>query len=382
MVKKDLSEIKKLFAKKTCRVDRIAQCYVSHTDTGTQITVSTSSASSLPEEDFDLMLGVSKKALSGKIGKNQFNVAFPNDEEKDGGKQRLLVDLLDSQLENPDLIKKYLEMLFAHDAIPEANCMVQLAYGCYDVPAKASDGAVLEYAGDTVYAFIQTSVCPVAILKPALVWNGKSFEKQTQAMAAGAPICGFLFPAYDNRSSNIHAILYYSRNEANRYQEFAQNITGVDVLPVSESAQKQLFASMVEQTLGRDCDFESVRDISKQLNQLATEQADSVDSDPATADKADLRRVIQSTDSGQKHKDDLDGAYEEMVGDGNVQLETDNIVPGKTLKVESPAVKLAVSGEYADLLVTKIVDGRECILLPIEDKITVNGIRILPHIDV
>ena len=92
--------------------------------------------------------------------------------------------------------------------------------------------------------------------------------------------------------------------------------------------------------------------------------------------------MIQSTDSGQKHKDDLDGAYEEMVGDGNVQLETDNIVPGKTLKVESPAVKLAVSGEYADLLVTKIVDGRECILLPIEDKITVNGIRILPHIDV
>ena len=201
-------------------------------------------------------------------------------------------------------------------------------------------------------------------------------------MAAGAPICGFLFPAYDNRSSNIHAILYYSKSEANRYQEFAQNITGVNMLPVSESAQKQLFANMVEQTLGRDCDFESVRDISKQLNQLATEQADSVDSDPATADKADLRRVIQSTDSGQKHKDDLDGAYEEMVGDGNVKLETDNIVPGKTLKVESPAVKLSVSGEYADLLETKIVDGRECILLPIEDTITVNGIRILPHMDV
>ena len=56
MVKKDLSEIKKLFTKKTCRVDRIAQCYVSHTATGMQITVSTSFSSSLPEEDFDLML--------------------------------------------------------------------------------------------------------------------------------------------------------------------------------------------------------------------------------------------------------------------------------------------------------------------------------------
>ncbi len=61
-----------------------------------------------------------------------------------------------------------------------------------------------------------------------------------------------------------------------------------------ESDQKNVFRSIVEQTLGRDCDFENVKGVTESINRLIEESKD--DPEPVRIEKADMRRIL--TDNG------------------------------------------------------------------------------------
>ncbi|MDE7186952.1 MAG: DUF4317 domain-containing protein, partial [Lachnospiraceae bacterium] len=70
----------------------------------------------------------------------------------------------------------------------DGNYAVYFFYGSYDVPLKASDKESL-WESEEVYQFMICAVCPVS----------GDYEP-------GEPECGFLFPAFKDRSSDIHRI--------------------------------------------------------------------------------------------------------------------------------------------------------------------------------
>ena len=47
--------------------------------------------------------------------------------------------------------------------------------------------------------------------------------------------------------------------------------------------------------------------------------------------------------------------------------------------MESSSVKISMKNEIANTLETKIIDGREFLLIPIQDDITFNGVQLLPR---
>ena len=62
------------------------------------------------------------------------------------------------------------------------------------------------------------------------------------------------------------------------------------------------------------------------------------------------------------------------------QLVLSNLKPSGKLEVKSDSIKIQISPDRADLLETMIVEGRECLVIPLTDEIAVNGIKIRPHI--
>ena len=43
-------------------------------------------------------------------------------------------------------------------------------------------------------------------------------------------------------------------------------------------------------------------------------------------------------------------------------------------KMKTPLITIQVSPEYADLVETRIVDGKKCLVITVDDNVTVNGI--------
>ena len=53
-----------------------------------------------------------------------------------------------------------------------------------------------------------------------------------------------------------------------------------------------------------------------------------------------------------------------------------NVMETKKFEMTTPQVKITVDPEYTDLIETKVIDGRCCLIIPVEDGITVNGIEV------
>ena len=131
MNKKEVLEIRKLFNKDRCRIERICGCYVDgHKEKKLEMK---EAFLSLPEEEMFKYIELFKRTLSGTIGKNLLNLEFPLEEELGEGRQKLLLALRDSALRNEELLEGFYDKIIGTYQFAE-NYLILLVYGVYDIP--------------------------------------------------------------------------------------------------------------------------------------------------------------------------------------------------------------------------------------------------------
>ena len=371
MDKKAIGEIRRLIKPDSC-IDRIRGCYVN--EEGEVIRELHDSIASMEKESLEKYCEILRSALSGKPGRNLFNMEFPLDEEMDGGRQQMLYRLLQSGLKDDSILTDFFERTVAQFKC-EGKYLILLIHGMYDIPAKGSDNAEQEDASEYVYPFLLCCICPVILMKEGLCYDEEActFLDRRMDWAVQKPVSGFLFPAFNDRQPDIHSLLYYCRKEDEPHEEISADLLGC-VLPIPEKDQKELFKSMVEQTLGADCSFENVKNLNDAVSALIEENKDS--GEPVQIEKNEMRRLLYENGADQSTMSDFDAAYDEAVGEG-VPLMAENLIDTAKLEVKSPSLKISVKSEMADMLKTKVIDGMEYLLIPVTDELTVNGIRIL-----
>ena len=371
MDKKAINEIRKLIKPDSC-IDRIRACYVN--EEGEVIREIHDSLAAMEKESMEKYCEILRGAMSGKLGRNLFNMEFPLEEESEGGRQQLLYRLAQSELKNDELLTLFFNIIVENFRC-ETKYLILLMHGMYDIPAKGKDNADMEDASDYVYSFLVCCICPVILMKEGLCYDEEActFLDRRTDWAVQKPVSGFLFPAYNDRQPDIHSLLYYCRKEEERHEEISGDLLGC-VLPIPESDQKELFKSMVEQTLGRNCDFENVKAINDAVTQIIEQNKDS--GEPVTIEKEQMRRLLSENGADQSVLSDFDDAYDEAVGEG-AALMAENLVETSRLEVRSPSLKISVKADMTDMLKTKVIDGMEYLLIPVVDELEVNGIRIL-----
>ena len=101
MDKKAINEIRKLVKPDSC-IDRIRACYVN--EEGEVIREIHDSLATMEKESMEKYCEILRGAMSGKLGRNLFNMEFPLEEEAEGGRQQLLYRLQQSELKNDELL--------------------------------------------------------------------------------------------------------------------------------------------------------------------------------------------------------------------------------------------------------------------------------------
>ena len=371
MNKKEIAEIKKLLLPTKETISRIAGCYVSAEKE--KITTFNKSFGLLEEEEVFKYLEIFRKSLSGTVGKNLMDMIFPDEEENEGGKQEFLYRLRQSHLEDDTLLEQFYDKVIEGYVTPE-NYLILLIANAYDVPGKGTDRLEMFDASEEVYDYFQAVICPVDLAKPALSYDREqaSFRSRDRDWVVGMPAVGILFPSFNGRGNDIHSCLYYSKDSEDLHFDFTDALFGCQA-PLSAGLQKEAFDLMVEQSLGEKCDFETLKEIHEVLLEREEEHQD--DPDPDNLGVSDVRVILSKAGVLADDMQSLEEAYEENVGKDGTLLAS-NVRAKAKFEVHTPDVTITVSRDRTDLVETKMIDGRKCIVIPITDEVLVNGIHV------
>ena len=371
MNKKEVLEIRKQFTPANCAITRIAGCYVDHEKNKKM--ESKSAFLSLPEEEAFKYFDIFKKTLSGTMGKNMLNMEFPIDQEMPGGTQEFLMKLKASKLEDDMLLEEFYDKVIATYEYAE-NYYIILIHAMYDVPGRSSDNLEMFDASDEVYEYLVCSICPVSLSKAGLSYNAESncIQDRIRDWVVDMPDKGFLFPAFNDRSTDIHGVLYYTKKSEDLQPELIEQLLGAR-MPMSANTQKETFQMLIEDTLGEDGDYETIRNIHDTLNDMIEEHKE--EQEPLQLDKTDVRKVFEKSGVSSEKMECFDQNYEETAGEKTSLLAT-NITETKKFQIETPDIVIKVNPERADLIETRVIDGRQCLVIAVDDNIEVNGVNV------
>ena len=369
MNKKEVTEIKKQFTPHNCAITRICGCYVDgEKEKKTELK---EAFLSLHEEEMFKYFDIFRKSLSGTIGKNLLNMEFPLETESEGGTQEFLLKLRNSRLTDDDLLTEFYNRVIDSYDFPE-NYLILLIHAVYDIPGKASDGTEMFDASDEVFDYILCCFCPVKLSKPALSYHAdeNSFHERIRDWIVEMPDAGFLFPAFNDRSTDIHSLLYYSKNAENLSNGLTDVLLGC-VPPLTAGSQKETFKALIEETLGDDCEYEVVKNIHENLNELIEQNAENPE--PLELDKAEVKYLLAKSGVEEAKLETFDEHFDAAAGE-NTSLLAANVANTKKFEIKTPDITIQVNPECADLVETRIIDGRKCLVIAVDDRVEINGI--------
>ena len=371
MNKREILEIRKQYTPENCSITRICGCYVN----GNKEIVAESKDAflSLPDEEIFKYLTIFKQTLSGTVGKNLINMEFPLEQETSGGTQEFLLRLRDSKLRDDALTHEFFEKIIEHYNYGE-NYYIILIHVAYDIPGKSTDGSEMFDASDEVFEYLLCSICPVALSKEGLCYNPETnhIENRIRDWLIEPPVKGFLFPVFNDRSTDIHGVLYSSKQAEELQPEFIENVLGC-TFPMSAGSQKSTFHAVVMNTLGEDCEYDVIRNIHENLNEIIEEAKESLE--PPVLTKPEVKRLLANSGITEERIDSFDANYDYIAGE-NAEFLVTNIAETRKFSIETPDVIIKVNPERTDLVETKMIDGKKCLVIEINDQVEVNGVPV------
>lgn len=371
MDKKGIQEIKKCFKKEDCRIDRIRSCFVS--EEGEVLSQFSDSFFSLEDEEMHKYCALFKQSLSGKFGRELYTLEFPLSEEETGGKQDSLYRLNESELKEEGLCENFFQKIRESYPVPGKKLLI-LAHGVYDVPQKGTDGITMEDASDTVYSFTLFLLCPVSLLKEGLCFDKEtdSFIARSEDFVVQKPEISFLYPAFHDRGCDIHELLYRCKKREDSLDSLPETLFGTP-LPMGEKQQKNCFSKLVEEILQEDCTFENVRLLQEELSELQNKENE--EEREQSLPKNQVKALLEKAGATEEQLLNFSSLYDEELGEKNESLFLENLADS-TLRLDSDNVHLRIKNEISAILESRIIDGKEYLLLPISDNLECNGISI------
>lgn len=373
MNKKEISEIKKLFANENSVISTICGCYVDGDKN--KKSMMREAFLSLPQDEMHKYMAIFRKCMTGTLGRNILNMEFADAATEVTVSQQKLMDLRDSELKDDAVLETFYDEIIANYNTAD-NYLILLVYGVYDVPGRTSDGIEMEDASDEIYRHILCCICPVKLSKPGLSYNSEQngFHERIRDWVVDMPAMGFLYPAFNERSADVNSILYYSSKAEELKFDFVEIVLGC-TLPMTAGGQKETFQTIIQDTLGDECEFEVVKEIHEQLTELIEEKKD--DETPLELGKKEVVNLLAASGVDNQKIEELENNFEEATGGSMTQpLLASNVVSTRKFEIKTPDVVVQVKPDRTDLVETRMIDNVPYLLITLSDSVQVNGIDV------
>ncbi len=370
---KEIGEIRRHLRRDRSNITAIFGCYVN--DNKEIITEFRHSTGMMPENESDKYFALLRRTLSGSIGKNLIDISFKTSQVAGSPEHKLLMDLRQSQLKDDDLRQEIYKKII-DTVVMEGSYLILLGCDSYDVPFKSKDDSFQKDNSDETYTYLICTICPVKQTKANLhyVPEEKLFHDGAMNQMVAAPALGFLFPAFDNRSTNIYNALYYTRDVKASQDALIEALFNTPV-PQPAAEQKKTFEALLTTSLGEECTMDVVQTVHEQLCQRIELHKESKVPEPLMISKEDVKEVLTSCGVSEEHMAKFSVDYDEAFG-FEADLHPKNIIDNKHFELKTPDVVIKVDPTRSDLLETRIIGGVKYIMICADEDVEVNGVSI------
>ena len=407
MNKKDILEIKRRFTKEGATFTKLAGCYVNSSKE--KILTFRDTFLNITDEEMFKYLEIAKKTMSGKLMNNLLDLEFHADAEEEGGSQDLLLKLRACRLEDDELVNEFYDKVIeSYDKID--NYLILLFHDAYDVPMKTSDNLALDDS-EEVYEYIICAICPVDLSKQVLGYDedDQKFEALDRDWVVGACESAFTFPAFSERSTDLHHALVYTKDQKNPHTELWEDVLNLKS-EYTSFQKRSAFTNIVSEHLGSDEEenMDTMLEVQKNLSDFITIETEKRgDEEPLKMSADDVASILEESgfdeDEAAKIGSKFDDFFEEnlpladelvddkLMRDGEIKLEKKELQRKvvemtrqmeeagiKTPEGDLPPVLLRVPEEKKARINTTFIDGERFLVIPIEDieSAVINGEKI------
>lgn len=373
MIEKEVAELRRRFRAEKSNITHVLGCYVN--EKKEIISQFNQSLALMSQEETEKLLGLLRKTLSGTLGKNLLDIEFDTRQVVEDDAHKLLMTLRDSALRDGEAVETLFQRLI--QAIDmEGNYMLLLACDAYDVPYRSKDGEIDRDRSGDVFRYILCSLCPVKMTKPALSYSAheNAFHNLDVDWVVSAPEAGFLFPAFDDRCTNLYNALYYTKDIGKIHPELIQAAFHTEP-PMPAAAQMEIFKDILEDTLSEDCSYQVVEAVNDHLRTVVEANAANKDEPPLTVGKAEVTRVLHTNGATEEQVEAFESRFDHVFGP-EAELSPRNLVNTKQLEIRTPDVTIRLNPERSDLVETRIIDGARYILIRAEEGMKVDGVQV------
>ncbi len=373
---KEIGEIRRHLRRDRSNITKIYGCFVN--DNKEIITEFSQSTGIMPENEADKYFGLLKRVLSGSIGKNLIDITFKTAQVAGSPEHQMLMDLRKTALKDDELRLQFYQKIIDSVNI-EGNYLILLGCDSYDVPFKGKDDISSPDSSEETYTYLICAICPVKQTKANLhyVPQEKLFHDGAMNQPVSAPVLGFLFPAFDNRATNIYNALYYTHDVKTSQDALIEALFNTPV-PMPAYEQKKCFEALLTTALGEECSLDVVQTVHDQLCQRIELHKEAKVPEPLMIAKADVKEALASCGVSEEHLAKFSVDYDETFG-FEADLHPKNIIDNKRFEIKTPDVSIKVDPTRSDLIETRIIGGVKYIMICADENVEVNGVSI--HID-
>ncbi|WP_314696001.1 DUF4317 domain-containing protein [Mogibacterium timidum] len=375
MNRKEIREIKKRFNPDMDNFGHIYGCYVNaaheiiaYMDSPTML---------MGNEEREMYMKTLKKTLSGALGKNLLNVEFSTAQVEDSDEHRLLQTLRTSHLSNETMRKILFQRIIDNVDMGDVGYVILLASDSYDVPYK--NGGSDEWSEESTdqFEYFICCLCPVKDPKGALRYlaEEQNFRAASTGSILGAPQMGFMFPTFDDRMTNIYRALYYTRSSADVHQDFLKAVFNLDKLPMAANTQKNAFDSALADSLGDECSMDVVKALHSRIGERIDVLKGTGADDAPEIHINELEEILMKSGTSDEAIEKFHDTCKNYF-DGEEFFNPQNLINRKQFKLETAEMNVSIDPEHAFGIKTEIIDGRQYLMIPISEGLTVNGVDV------
>lgn len=369
---KELGELKRRFKIERTNISRIRGAVIN--EKKEIISRFDQSLNLISEEEAQAILNILKRTLSGSLNKTLTDVAFTNQQVLDSEEHKLLTSLRTSALADDDAVEKLI-VTIKDSYASDGSFVIILASDSYDVPQYSSDGGKKEDTSD-IYSYIVCAICPLTMTRSTLGYKltENVIKNNLPDWVIAAPECGFLFPAFDGRRTNIYNAVFYNKNtKVNNAEVIDAVFRRSAPMPVAE--QKQVFTNLFRDTLADDCDIDIVKGVQDHIGQMIDEHKASKDPEALTVSKSNVSDILKDCGVSDERVGQFEAQFDLSFGE-KANVSPENLLNVKQLEVKTADVSIKLSSDMSELVETRVIDGQKFIMIRADGIVEVNGVEI------
>ena len=369
MIDKEVSELRRRFKYDRSAITKVYGCYVNQT--GEVITEFAESMGMLPQAAQEKYLELLKKAISGTIGKTLTDVVFSTAQVADSDEHRLLMKLRESACADEEARAELFEKITKTLHFDE-NYLILLAADTYDVPYRGDSCS----GDDTQFSYIICSICPVKEVLSVLHFDVQagSFENRPTERVVGAPNLGFLFPAFDERATNLYGALYYTKGGKGSYDELFDAVFHTKPpMPVPE--QQETFRDVLTDALEDECRLPVVQAVHTGLREMVALHKEAKIAEPLAVSREEIGAVLQSSGVTEQKLAAFNVQFDSAFGTDS-QLPPQNLLGTNKLEYKTPYATIKLDPERQDLISLRTMGGAHYLVLNVDEGVALNDVNL------